>query len=182
MGKKLSELVEATAVSASDIFHLRTIGGIDKKILSESILKSMFDGALDTYFKGQGAEELPIFEKLTLRDTGIKIGHNLRDSAGDQIIIGVGFRPSVNIFLSTDDTSIDKCFSVGFDDGTVHYCIHFIETGDEIARDLSRSIHNRKNIGNTMRGIISAFSDDGFTITWDLTGTRTTRFIYLCFP
>lgn len=41
MGKKLSELVEATTFSITDIFHLRTVGGIDKKITGANLAKVM---------------------------------------------------------------------------------------------------------------------------------------------
>ena len=62
MGKKLSELVEATTVAITDIFHLRTTGGIDKKI----ILNNIFGvGVYGTKLTGQGVGGLPIFEPVS---------------------------------------------------------------------------------------------------------------------
>lgn len=163
------------------LFNLLTTQG-DLLISGETLPQRLAAGALDTYFKGQGAGALPIYEKLALRDTGIKIALSYRNTAGDQVITGVGFRPSLVIFLVSDAISTHKAFSVGFDDGTVHCCIYFLETGNEIARSVSRSLLNRKDISNMHVGYITAVSDDGFTITWTLTGTRDTEFIYLCFP
>jgi len=57
MGIKISALTEALATIATDIFHLRTTGGIDKKITSANLFDSdmSFDGTKsgDPIFSGQ---------------------------------------------------------------------------------------------------------------------------------
>jgi len=203
MGKKLSELVEATTVALNDIFHLRTSGGIDKKIIPLNLLKTAIPlllttkgdlavrgvtdaerlaaGVLDTYFKGQGAENLPIYEKLALRDTGIKIGANSRDALGDQIITGVDFESSVVIFLAIT-TDGGNALSIGFDDGTEHRCLDIKKDFAEIEILTMKSIATIPTAAAIMTGYIAAIGSDGFTITWTRVGNMTTNFIYLCFP
>ena len=87
MGKKLSELIEATAVAITDIFHLRTTGGIDKKITGKNLIDTSLNlifttkgdlvtrgtsiperiagGAYGTKLTAQGAGELSIFEPIS---------------------------------------------------------------------------------------------------------------------
>jgi len=81
MGTKLSELVAATVVAINDIFHLRTSGGIDKKITLDDILgvttkgdlvvrgvsvpERLVAGAYGTKLTAQGAGELSLFEPVS---------------------------------------------------------------------------------------------------------------------
>ena len=44
MGTKMSQLVEATTIDNTDIMHLRTTGGIDKKITFANVLSARLIG------------------------------------------------------------------------------------------------------------------------------------------
>jgi len=139
-------------------------------------------GALDTYFKGQGAGVLPIYEKLALRDTGVHIGNDTRNAAGDQVITGVGFQPSVVIFIAADTPSPQLNWSTGFDNATTHPCLYVF--GAATAADISftHSITIRRDASNELKGLISAVGGDGFTITWTLVGTCNAEYVYLALP
>lgn len=143
--------------------------------------RSIID-ALGTYFKGQGAGNYSIFEALALRDTGIHIGNDTRAAAGDQVITGVGFQPSVVIFSAADDVVGNQNWSIGFDDGTIHMILYCYENDTKVSVDVNESIGIVRDGGNFIMGLISAIGGDGFTITWSLTGVCTTDFIYLCLP
>ncbi|KKK73869.1 hypothetical protein LCGC14_2889490 [marine sediment metagenome] len=119
---------------------------------------------------------------IALSKTGIKIGNSTRSTAGDQIITGVGFRPSVVIFLARNALATATDFSWGFDSGTVHMCTMQADDGDRNSYDYTKSIYIRQSVGNTLEGEITAIGADGFTITWALTGTIDLSFIYLCLP
>ena len=169
---------------------------IDTKSILESMLTTQGDlavrgagdserlaaGALDTYFKGQGAGVLPIYEKLALKDTGVKIGESTRDAGGDQVITGVGFQPSVVIFVAADAVAANRNWSIGFDDGTIHPRIYQYDNGTAMSWNAVGSISIRRGTMNKITGSISALGADGFTITWDLAGESSAEFIYLALP
>ena len=205
MGKKLSELTEAITTAITDIFHLRTVGGIDKKIKGDNLIKTILPlilttkgdlpirgttdaerlvaGALDTYFKGQGAGALPIYEKLTLRDTGIKIDSLDRSVAGNQVITGVGFKPSIIFITGGGWDYVGPEITIGFDDSVTHLCMYKNYLGNSFIRHTSYSVYLQTDATNILAGAVSALSTDGFTITWTLTGAaRVSRFIYLALP
>ena len=139
-------------------------------------------GALNTYLKAKGAGELPIYEKLSLSDTGVHIGYANRDSAGDQVITGVDFKSSVIIFLSSDGIASEINYSVGFDDGSTHMCLRIIHDGSMKNLMLTDSINIESDASNRISGYITTVSADGFTISWTLVGSVSNHFIYLCLP
>lgn len=139
-------------------------------------------GLLDTYFKGQGAGELPIYEKLALRDTGVKIGNNTRDTAGAQVITGVGFQPSVVIFVATDSEMSNINISIGFDTQSQHGVIRIYRDATLVGSLSTASISIERGLSDSIRGAISTLGGDGFTITWTLVGTAGTTFYYLALP
>jgi len=51
MGKKLSELAATTDFAPEDVFHLRTIGGIDKKITGENCLSKYDRGEVASFIR-----------------------------------------------------------------------------------------------------------------------------------
>lgn len=117
-----------------------------------------------------------------LRDTGIKIGTSARDTAGDQVITGVGVETSLVLFLASDITSANKNFSIGIDNGTQHMCLRGFESLTNVAIHSSRSIMITREGGNFLEGYISAISSGELTITWALTGACSVQFIYCCLP
>jgi hypothetical protein len=117
-----------------------------------------------------------------LRAIGIKIGHLTRNAAGDQVVSGVGFNPSVVIFLAADDTTTNKNWSVGFDDGTTADNICGSYNGTRVEYSTFGGVHIRRDATNYLYGSISAKGADGFTITWTINGACTLDFIYLALP
>lgn len=113
---------------------------------------------------------------------GCHIGNDTRNTAGDQVIAGVGFLPSVVIFLATDGDTTKKNISFGFDNGASHMCKFWKNDGINVASSLIKSIKIYQDAGNNMSGEITALGADGFTITWALAGVRQGLFIYLCLP
>ncbi len=180
MGVKISQLTEALSTVITDIFHLRTTGGIDKKITFANLLGF---GALNTYFKGQGAGIKSIYEKLTLRDTGVKIGTFTLDGSGTANITGVGFRPAILIFFCSLEITEAQLASWGFDDGGTHYCIYKSNNPDFFLPSIELSIYIYLSGTNSLEGYISSIDVDGFTIEHtELGSIPRIRIIYLALP
>ena len=171
---------------------MRTENEIKKnlKVISDITLPNnsidlafLAQGVLDTYLKAQGVGVVPIYEKLALRDTGIHIGNGgTRSTDGNQVITGVGFQPSVIIFFAGDTTESFINFSVGFDNGTVHMALNIFSDAASQRINTAQSIDIDNGGGNRIKGYVSAIGADGFTITWNVLGTRSVNFIYLCLP
>lgn len=106
-----------------------------------------------------------------LANNTYKLGTFSRDAAGntaDVAYTGVGFKPSNVIFLMTINA---LCYSVGFDDGTNHYAIYLLSTGqaEGCATEAIRAGGN----GTYQSGKIKTLDSDGFTLTWTKTSTPT---------
>lgn len=164
-----------------DLFNLLTTEG-DLWVRGATEAQRIAAGLLDTYFKGQGDGELPIYEKMTLRDTGVKIGVGTQNAGGDQPIAGVGFKPSVVIFFAVDGNAANMNHSWGFDDGTAHMCSCVRNDAVDNALETSTCMWIQRGGGDILRAYISALGSDGFTLTWTLSGTSVANFVYLCLP
>ena len=139
-------------------------------------------GVLDTYLKGQGAGVKPIYEKMALRDTGVKIGTANRGTSGAEVVEGVGFKPSVIIFIATDFTSTNKNSSWGFDDGSNPHLFYMYSNDTNRIITNAASIYIYRDAENKISGVVSALGGDGFTITWTVTGDCDCSYLYLCLP
>ena len=117
-----------------------------------------------------------------LNSIGIKIGDNVRSTAGSQVITGVGFLSSCILLLANDTVVANKNWSVGFDKDTEQASLHMLNNGTETNITVNNSIFIRRDVNNVLSGSITAIGADGFTITWALTGAMNGRFIYLCLP
>ncbi|MBA7534489.1 hypothetical protein ES705_26737 [subsurface metagenome] len=139
-------------------------------------------GALNKYFKGQGAGELPIYEKLALRDTGTYIGTSERESGGNQVITGVGFRPSIIIFIARGSESTDQNWSIGFANLThTNQCLSRTQDG------LAVAIHPHAILMDPagawkIEANLTVLSSDGFTLAWTLLGTALVYYTFICLP
>lgn len=138
--------------------------------------------AVDLYFKAQGAGATPIYEALALRDTGIHVDNDTRNTGGNQVITGVGFQSSLIIFLAVGSPSTDRNWVVGFDNITFHACLQHHTDGTRVTITTSKSIIIYKAGANQLQGQVTVIGADGFTINWSLTGAITCNFIYLCLP
>lgn len=138
-------------------------------------------GALDTYLKAQGVGVKSVYEQLALSDTGVFIGNTMRNSAGPQIITGIGFQPSVIIIFACDGTSTNQNHSWGFGNIANSFCIYLADDAS-LSNPQSTIVYIRRDGSNRITGVISAFGVDGFTITWTLLGTCSCDYVYLCLP
>ena len=151
---------------------------------------STFHGLSDTpaSYSGQAGKYAKVNSGETALEFGTvtglqaKIGSFSRDTSlasGDQPVAGVGFQPSVIIFLSCQDTAVGES-SIGFDIGTAGYALidyHNITgsawaTGGGTAAN-AVSIRSYEVVGKVYSGYITTLGSDGFTITWTRTGTPT---------
>jgi len=139
-------------------------------------------GIAGKYLRAMGAGSFPDLQYMALRDTGIFIGEGTHSTAEVDVHTGVGFQPSVVLFFAVDADFASLNRSVGFDDGTVHMCIFVYNdnTGNNIKN--THSIYIDKVGDNHFEGVISAFSGDGFSITWTKTGNAGAKYTYLCLP
>ncbi len=107
---------------------------------------------------------------------GIKIGTLIYDTAtvdGTQNSGSIGFKPSVVLlFVGIDGTSQ---MSVGFDDGTSHYCLAdaHAATANAYSMQVAKSITLFQSSSIYCQGYISTMGADVFTITWAKTGAKT---------
>ena len=118
----------------------------------------------------------------TFMNSGVKIGTSTRSTEGAQEITGIGYKPSVVLFLACDYTATNINISVGFDDGTNHAYLYHGQSGVYQGIDTTASIYVIRDGGNLIAGEITATGADGFTITWTLIGTCSCRFAYLTLP
>lgn len=120
---------------------------------------------------------LPIANLTPLGSTGeskiISFTYNLTTASGTQTITGVGFTPSLVIFLGLLENST-TAVCMGFDNGTTHYPIYgnagpvwFVSNAGTISIVLITSA------GNQQVAAISSFNSDGFVLTWTKTGSPT---------
>jgi len=108
--------------------------------------------------------------------SGIKIGTFTKDTAiadNGTAITGVGFKPSHVIFLAL--ISGTSQLSIGFDDGTTHYCLYnyYSTTPGAWAVTAGSSMYLSQTDVITWVASITALGADGFTYTWVKTGAKT---------
>jgi hypothetical protein len=100
---------------------------------------------------------------------GFKVGTFSRvmtSNSGDVAYTGVGFKPSMVIFIVSPSTqSANLSLSIGFDNITAAVCGTIIGISN-YASDNSHSIYAYYDTGKYQTGIIKTFDSDGFTITW----------------
>ena len=116
----------------------------------------------------------------------VKIGTTTRTimSSGDQAITGIGFKPRlVTVWAFADNlASPDGSFSLGMDDGSQHLCM-YRKAGSSVEIHFSNTdtIYIVDSYGDSMKGEISAFGADGFTITWTRAGEYDRDKIYMIY-
>ena len=120
--------------------------------------------------------------RTTLGTRQIKIGNSSRSTGGDEIITGVGFKPSLIMFMAKDTTSANQNWSIGLDTLTEQCEMSRTTNGTLILQSVSRSIFIQRDGPNNLSGVVSAIGSDGFTITWTLGGTLPLSYVYLCLP
>jgi hypothetical protein len=113
---------------------------------------------------------------------GLKIGSFTRDistATGTQAVSGVGFKPSVILFIQGQSGGTPNA-SIGFSDGTSHYSVlsDYHTAGTWHAGTFC--IYYYGSTGPiSYTGTVSSLDADGFTVSWIKTGSPTgTIFIY----
>ncbi len=163
------------------LFNLLTTRG-DLWVRGVANPQRLAAGLLDTYLKAQGSGNLPIYEKLALRDTGVKIGSAFRNSSGVQVITGVGFQPSLVIALARDGVVANINLSWGAGIVGSNQCIFLQDNAAGVNNDNSNVVYIRRSGANYMFANISAVSSGGFSMSWTLTGAVSLEYIYICLP
>lgn len=93
-----------------------------------------------------------------------------RAASGDEVITGLGFRPSLVILLAADSVANNRNMSTGIDNGDSALCLEHFQGIAESHVEVSHSYHIRRTAVNHIHGEVSAFAADGFTVTSILTG------------
>jgi len=109
----------------------------------------------------------------------VAIGYFEQGDATDRVITGLGFRPKIVIFFNAGTGGTQEIFSSGFDNGTLAMCIYKRGHESVCANSYTRSILSMVDAANYLMGSISAISDDGFTVSWDLLGSAWVYVEYL---
>ncbi len=113
---------------------------------------------------------------LLISHAGVKVGNFTRDvslASGNQSITGIGFKPSAIIFFAAIGTGTGRA-SWGFDDGTNFFSVASNNTAaDAYSYSGSASIYDIASGSADLKGKISSFDSDGFTVAWTKTGSPT---------
>lgn len=188
-------------VTLSDLQNLRNLLGPTSRTIGDIITKTSA-GAMGViaaavagnYFKSVGAATLPVWGKLSLSDTGTKIGFVSTTSSGGApvVVTGIGFKPSVVIFLSTVVDDDYASFTIGLDNGTSRAYAGFwmvessfsegYTTRVNVVYDDDYSIYGVIDGASAVRGYISSMGSDGFTITKASSPVTGPNVLYLALP
>lgn len=92
----------------------------------------------------------------------------LNAASGDVSYTGIGFKPTVAIFICNLDGQ--ESISVGYDDGTAHACTAIY--GNTGTYSTGGAIYAVNSAGTAYQlGYVKSWDSDGFTITWLLFGS-----------
>ena len=168
-------------VKSGTIDILTTVGDLLAK--GSSTQERIAPGASSTILRSLGTSTVPVFAAFALGIVGIKMGTFDKNSSGDLVISGIGFEPSLCIFLAADQTQANINWSIGFDDGDSKVVLRVDSDGTQqtIVSGSSSMIVFRA-AGNYIQGLISAKGPDGFTITFTEVGTATIGGVYIALP
>lgn len=106
-----------------------------------------------------------------------RVGTFTRDTStasGSQAVTGVGFKPTTISFFANISSTVSQ--SYGVDDITTHFCVCYVgnDAAGIMRNDTSYSIVLYNSAGTAAAfGKISSFDADGFTISWNKSGSMT---------
>lgn len=155
-----------------------TIKG-DLVVRGDSQPERLASGLLKTFLAGQGLAEIPAWEGHKLSDHGMATGTFTRDTPGDEVISGLGFRPSLVFFFTRCDVPTDRNWSVGVDSGIFRVCLFSYNTGTRISISLNYSVFIQKLAGNYLEGQITNIGETGFTFTFIGAGSSCAVVVWL---
>ena len=125
-----------------------------------------------TFWRGDGTWVAPGGMQYT--DTRYFGGSFTRDmtlAAGTQAITGVGFSPKSAEFFGSK-IGANAGVTLGFSTAAVHGSVDESDVANVWAASIARSIQFEAT-GVEYKGYVSSFDSDGFTITWEKTGSPT---------
>lgn len=130
-------------------------------------------GILNRVLTAQGAGAIPVWQVAGGGGGAMEMGNFSRSTAGSTVVTGCGFRPAWVAFFAVTPVANEKNFSVGFDYLTKAMCLRNFDGVSHISAHDDRSVTIRRISNNYIMGHITAFSGDGFTITFTKLGTAT---------
>ena len=118
-----------------------------------------------------------------MRDTGIYADDDNRSATAAGVSYsGVGYMPSMILFLAADHTPANMNWSIGIDTLFKHYCIYFGDTGTTINFSSAFSVYIKRAGANYIYGKVVGLDADGFTYDWTVNGAANVDVAYFCFP
>lgn len=151
----------------------------DLAVRGDSQPERLAGGLLKTFLAGQGASQIPAYEGHKMSDHDMDAAAFFRDTAGDEVISGMLFRPSLLFFFARCDVSTNRNWSAGIDNGEAKIALINYEAGSKIFTSSIHSIHINKSVGNKIYGYITAFHNDGFTVTFTEDGSSCANVVWL---
>lgn len=120
--------------------------------------------------KSAGENTIPAYGVPNLSENGIATGNYTTSGAGDEVVSGLEFQPSIVMILAADITPSNKNWSVGIDWLTARACLYHYDSDVAAFVQNSYSYYIRRAAAEYTRGLISAITSDGFTITTTVDG------------
>lgn len=143
----------------------------DLLVRGAAVAERLVAAAGGQVLKSGGVGALPGWEAPHLSENGFEMGTITRSTNGAEVITGVGFQPSLVIFLFRDNAPTNVNIGIGFDYLTKRICSYLGADGTEVQTSAVFSIMVLRGAGNYMTAVVSALGGDGFTVTYSLTGT-----------
>lgn len=151
----------------------------DLVVRGASIPERLAAVAVGQVFKSGGVGASPAWGVPSIGNMNMKIVTGFRDTAGAEVITGVGFQPSAFIFFGYDEEPTRYGRSFGFDLITSRMVmVTNSDTGYDNYTN-THSVYSYDDGSNYIAGVVSAVGADGFTITWTETGTAGCRYVCL---
>lgn len=154
----------------------------DLAVHGAAIPERLAGGALDTYFKGQGAGVLPIYENLSLWDIPFSSGTFNRSTAGIESLRYIGYRPSIVFFGFCDIVPGNANWGFGMENPSYRWAVVQLDNGISASSYTTFSIVVRRSTVNYLTGEILSWYSDGFEITFTLVGATGATIVWVALP
>lgn len=135
--------------------------------------------AVGQVLKSGGVGALPAWGRPAISESGFAIGNGSRNSTGADIITGCGFQPKIILVFGNDAAVGAQGLSVGVEIAGYRHCIALGEGAIGSFLSTVTVLYIRFDAGNHITASVSAYSSDGFTLSFVLTGARTAEYVWL---
>ena len=120
---------------------------------------------------------------MILGGSGVKLGIFGKGTTADQVITGIGYKPSAFIFMGLDAGTTNMNWSLGFDNSVSHNVFYFYDNFTGSDNSQSDSIYVRRTSTNFWIADVTELSTDGFTMKFSLAGAAfNIEIMYIAFP